>query len=325
MKISIRAERPEDYNEIVNLIYDSFVRWHEYDYKTETILTAALRHSQYYDPELSIVAEVDHKIIGHAFFSPFEFIVMGELKKGIYLAPLCVAVNMQKQGIGAKLMEAGHEIASKKGYSLALLCGHEDYYPKFGYLNNMFTFAGTKLTLTSENISTQGIQERPVFSNDLEWVVPKWKEIHKKDRLACYPGDKISQWFNHSPSYRSSVLTRENKILGYIKYKVGSTLEVQEIMPLDENAEEMLAYIQLKHTKCIKGEIVMSLSMEYCNKLISHCNSISAEAFIYTNPCFMLKVLDQEDNHLLQYCKEAAEDISKLGILSFPPIMNIDD
>lgn len=41
---------------------------------------------------------------------------------------------MQRQGIGGKLIERGHEIAKGLGYTLCVLLGPPAYYPRFGYI-----------------------------------------------------------------------------------------------------------------------------------------------------------------------------------------------
>lgn len=325
INIKIRGERPTDYNEIANLSYNSFINWHNTEYKSEPIITAALRHNQYYDPELSIVAELDNKIVGHAFFSTFPYIVMGEPRKGVYLAPLSVDIHMQKQGIGGALIEAGHDIARNKGISLALLCGHKDYYPRFGYENEMFALSGTKLFICVDHINVDGISERQVKSSDLQWIKDVWKDIHGNNRLALYPGDNISQWFNHSLIYRSSVLVKGDRVLGYIRYRNTYPIEVKEILPIDGNGAEMLAYVMKNKFKKVAGEILLSLCFEDAWRIFEGSQNIKLEEQIKTNASLMLKVLDEKDEVLKQYCREAVLSEKNLGVIAFPTVLDIDD
>lgn len=120
------------------------------------------------------MAEIDGNIVGHALFSIFPFIVMKEKRIGAFLAPICVDTKLQKQGIGGMLIEEGHKRLQSKGVSLSLLCGHENYYPKFGYENKMFALSGVNISINAENINTDGITERSIKNMDLEWITKHW-------------------------------------------------------------------------------------------------------------------------------------------------------
>jgi predicted N-acetyltransferase YhbS len=49
------------------------------------------------------------------------------------VGPISGLPALQGQGIGAALLQAGHETARGLGFALCVLCGHADYYPRFGY------------------------------------------------------------------------------------------------------------------------------------------------------------------------------------------------
>lgn len=102
MDIKIRRERISDYNSIANVNYEAFPGWHpDNQYVSEPILVDLLRHNSMFDPELSLVAELNGKIIGHVLFSPFRFIVLGEEQLGAVLAPVAVMPEFQHKGIGS--------------------------------------------------------------------------------------------------------------------------------------------------------------------------------------------------------------------------------
>lgn len=325
MNIIIRSEKPEDYNKIANLNYNSFNEWRTNSYKSEPLIVSVLRHSQYYDKDLSIVAELDGNIVGHALFSIFPFVLMKEKRTGAFLAPICVDTKLQKQGIGKMLIEEGHKRLQNKGVSVALLCGHEDYYPKFGYENKMFALSGVNISINAENINTYGVTERSIKNIDLDWVTEHWQNIHKDDRLALYPGDTISQWFNHSLIYRSSMIYEDNILLGYIRYRNTNPLEIKELLTTEGNAEKIISYIMKENIKCTKGDVILSLSLESASKLLKNNENLKIEEKIMTSNAFMMKVIDKSDSLIRQYFQEAKSDIKKLGIFTFPPMLEIDD
>lgn len=288
-------------------------------------MVSVLRHSQYFDKDLSIVAELDGEIVGHVLFSIFPIIVMNENRLGAFLAPICVDSKLQKQGIGKMLIEEGHKRLKDKGVSVALLCGHESYYPKFGYINKMFAISGVKISIDTESIKTEDITERSVRNEDLEWIKGQWGIIHRDNRLALYPGDTIGQWFNHSLIYRSSMIYENDELLGYIRYRNTYPLVVKEIIAVNCNAEKMIAYIMKENLKKPIGDAILSLSVDSGLKLFTNSKNIKIEEKIRTSNALMMKIIDEEDKLLSQYVQEAELDNKNIGIIIFPPVMEIDD
>lgn len=81
---------------------------------------------------ISLVAEQDGVCVGHILFSPVT------LEEGsarvLGLAPLSVAPEQQRKGIGGELMRAGLARATELGYDAVVLLGHPKYYPRFGFV-----------------------------------------------------------------------------------------------------------------------------------------------------------------------------------------------
>ena len=96
----------------------------------EQDLVVALRNSDSFIPELSLVAVKEDKIVGYILFTKIKI----ENHEEIALAPLAVLPEYQKQGIGSMLIEQGHKIAKQLGYHYSIVLGSENYYPKFGYI-----------------------------------------------------------------------------------------------------------------------------------------------------------------------------------------------
>jgi len=85
-----------------------------------------------YDGLISLVAEEGGRVVGHALWSPVT--IEGSSLKGMGLGPLAVLPEYQKKGIGTSLAEAGLDACRKNGYDFALVLGHPDYYPRFGFV-----------------------------------------------------------------------------------------------------------------------------------------------------------------------------------------------
>ena len=49
------------------------------------------------------------------------------------LAPVSIAPEHQKKGIGSLLIHTALKRAKEIGYESVIVLGHQDYYPKFGF------------------------------------------------------------------------------------------------------------------------------------------------------------------------------------------------
>ncbi len=125
----IRQETSNDYEKVYYVVKQAFASAEHSD-GNEQDLVEALRKSSAFIPQLSLVAEIDGKIVGHILFT--------EAKVGsdivLILAPLSVLPECQRQGVGTALIRKGHEIGKELGYEYSLVLGSEKYYPRFGYL-----------------------------------------------------------------------------------------------------------------------------------------------------------------------------------------------
>lgn len=128
-KIIVRQETESDYAEVYQLISEAFVSAEHAD-GNEQDLVEALRKSEAFIPELSLVAEIDGKLAGHILFTKMKVGVDFALA----LAPLSVKPEFQRMGVGTALIRTGHPIAGSLGWSWSLVLGSTQYYQRFGYI-----------------------------------------------------------------------------------------------------------------------------------------------------------------------------------------------
>ena len=125
----IRQEHNKEFHSIYALVKAAFESAEHAD-GNEPDLVNALRKSDSYIPELSLVAEIDGKIVGHIMFTKLKIGNQVQLA----LAPLSVLPDYQKQGIGTALIQEGYTRARALGYEYSVVLGSEKYYPRTGYL-----------------------------------------------------------------------------------------------------------------------------------------------------------------------------------------------
>jgi putative acetyltransferase len=86
------------------------------------------------DDLVSLVADDDGVVVGHLLFSR-SVVECGERRvTGMGLAPLTVAPERQRQGIGTALVEAGLAAMRARGCPYVIVLGHPGYYPRFGFV-----------------------------------------------------------------------------------------------------------------------------------------------------------------------------------------------
>ena len=139
-KVTIRPEEHRDYKSIVSLILRSFQEGTDYSDGTDIIaLVEEIRDSKYYIPELSFVAELDNKVVGHFLFSKFP---LSPVKEGghqdedsgiVMLAPVSVHADYFRQGIGTAMLTLGIEKVREMGYKGITVEGNYKFYNQVGF------------------------------------------------------------------------------------------------------------------------------------------------------------------------------------------------
>ena len=124
--ILIRQENEDDQPEVHKINEIAFGQPDEAD------LVDALRRSAH--PYISLVAVEQDDVVGHIFFSPVTIESGDEKHMVMGLAPMAVVPAQQRKGIGSRLVQEGLKECLRIGYPVAVVLGHADYYPRFGFI-----------------------------------------------------------------------------------------------------------------------------------------------------------------------------------------------
>lgn len=129
--MDIRLEGPEDCDAIARLTKAAFDPM-TFSEGNEAECISKLRKDG--DLTLSLVAVEGPEIVGHIAFSP---VFLDEAFKGWYgLGPVSVWPQIQRRGIGGKLIEQGlAELESKSALGCVLI-GDPRYYRRFGFVSD---------------------------------------------------------------------------------------------------------------------------------------------------------------------------------------------
>ena len=129
-KILIRSETSADVSAIAEVTVAAF-KTLAISNHTEQFIIAALRAAKALT--VSLVAEMDGRVVGHIAFSP---VTISDGSPNWYgLGPVSVLPECQRRGIGRALIQEGISRLKDLGARGCCLVGHPEYYRKFGFKN----------------------------------------------------------------------------------------------------------------------------------------------------------------------------------------------
>ena len=121
----IRPETAADHDAIRKVNDEAFGE------TVEGKLVDAIRASDRFVPELSLVAVSEERTVGHVISSYVD--VEPGARRVLQVGPLAVLPSHQRRGIGTALMEETIRIADACAEPLLLIEGNPKYYERFGF------------------------------------------------------------------------------------------------------------------------------------------------------------------------------------------------
>lgn len=148
-EIVVRAEVPEDVRaiDVVNLS--------AFECEDEARLVSNIRSSREFVPDLSLVAELNGRIVGHVLLSKVAL----EAAEGagattiLALGPMSVVPSQSHRGIGSSLIQAAVNRARDMRYTAIVVAGHPEYYRRFDFQPAAHWGISTNLPLPDDAIT----------------------------------------------------------------------------------------------------------------------------------------------------------------------------
>ena len=112
---------------------DAIARVHDraFGQLTESRIVAAVRRAG--RAVISLVAVDPSGIVGHVLFTPLAVDSPGQPISALALGPMAVLPEVQRSGVGSRLVAAGLEACALTGCQVVAVIGHPGYYPRFGF------------------------------------------------------------------------------------------------------------------------------------------------------------------------------------------------
>jgi putative acetyltransferase len=82
---------------------------------------------------ISLIAAIAGTVAGHILFTRMWIDAPQGNIPAVALAPVAVAPEHQRKGIGTVLIKRGLELLREKGECIVIVVGHPDYYSRFGF------------------------------------------------------------------------------------------------------------------------------------------------------------------------------------------------
>lgn len=151
-EIIVRAETPEDVRaiEVVNLS--------AFEGEAEAQLVGELRGSSLFVPDLSLVAELNGRIVGHVLLSRVQLRQTGNGTEILALGPMSVVPSQSHRGIGSELIDAAIARARPLGYRAIVVAGHPEYYRRFGFSPASQWKIGCNLNIPEDALSAMELK-----------------------------------------------------------------------------------------------------------------------------------------------------------------------
>ncbi len=171
-EITLRDETDADINAISDVTIAAF-KTLEISNHTEQFIIEALRAARALT--ISLVAEVDGRVVGHIAFSPLN--ISGGVGNWYGLGPVSVAPQYQRQGIGAALIREGLARLKAVNGQGCCLVGHPGYYTKFGFVN-------------APELVLEGVPPEVFFALSFDGAIPQGVvTFHEGFKAAGQPAD----------------------------------------------------------------------------------------------------------------------------------------
>jgi putative acetyltransferase len=153
--ILIRPETPGDLSAITDVTVKAFQTLAISNH-TEQFIIAALRAA--HALTISLVAELEGRVVGHIAFSPVT--ISDGCPNWYGLGPVSVLPEFQRQGIGTALIHEGLSRLRRANAHGCCLVGHPGYYQRFGFKH-------------IPGLAVEGVPEEVFFALSFDGHVPQ--------------------------------------------------------------------------------------------------------------------------------------------------------
>ncbi len=135
--------------------------------EAEAQLVETMRRLPGFAPELSLVAELNGRIVGHVLLTRVPLQQEGgRATRVLALGPMSVVPSQSHRGIGSALIRAAIDQARKLGLGAIVVAGHPEYYRRLGFEPAAKWALGSNLRVAEDALTVLELQAGTLHGGD---------------------------------------------------------------------------------------------------------------------------------------------------------------
>lgn len=280
---------------------------------SEVALVDLHRRHPDFDPDLSLVAECEGRVVGHVLLVPRQLQIRGTLVRAVVLGPIGVAPPFQEQGTGGRMIRHAHRLARGLGHQMVLLLGHPGYYQRFGYRGGMFGTCEVQIPRVGIPKSQVILEERRVVPNDLSALRVMWSRWFADVDLAVIPGRSVLDWISPSKQVRSCCVFEGEQLIGYVRYGSDGVR-----MLLARDAASTTALLGHLAARVQQGGEMLCLPLHPHSEAVGDMLQVPFSEVVEPWDAAMIRVIDEGEESIVAYCREVAKGERSVGLVIWP-------
>jgi putative acetyltransferase len=172
-QVSVRQEKQADAEAIAVVNKSAFGG------DAEAQWVSAVRKTRSFIPELSLVAEVGERMVGHILLFRVELDQDGKQMEVLALAPMSVMPSHSHRGVGSALLETVTAKAASLGYKAIVVVGHPNYYRRFDFQKASSWAIRSTLPVPEDSITAKELVPGALDGGGLLRYPPEFARLFK--------------------------------------------------------------------------------------------------------------------------------------------------
>ncbi len=167
-EIRIRPIENRDYPEVEKLTREAFWNLHAPGCNEHFLAHVMVNHPDFV-PELSCVAEIDGKIVGNIMYTRSKVIASDKTAiNTLTFGPLSVLPEMQRKGIGSKLVKNTVSLIDREQFPAIIIYGNPSNYVGQGFISSKKLSVGVAENIFPAAMLILPLDEKPFA--DRSWI-----------------------------------------------------------------------------------------------------------------------------------------------------------